>query len=210
APKKIGSQTEIGPSLEDQPRLRQTSLLSACNSQRRKVCRAAVYARAGHVTARHFCDWLGRRARHSRGRLRMSQSQDASDVRGDGERRERGRPKGTQLSSSSHLDRSDGQTSRRSKGSLPSQKSSAAWTAAVIGGRNSRLALRSVHVPLRVFGCGEAEKGDPLGGANMQCGGGGGGQASRDERSRCEKVGREERRWRGTESEGGRGLFYRS
>jgi hypothetical protein len=37
---------------------------------------------------------------------------------------------------------------------------------------------------------------------SVQCGGCGRGQASQDERSRCENVGREERRWRGTESEG--------
>jgi hypothetical protein len=58
-------------------------------------------------------------------------------------------------------------------------------------------------VPLRVFSCGKAEQGDPLGGA-MQCGGGEGGQASHDERSRCENVGREERRWR--ETFGGEGV----
>jgi hypothetical protein len=59
--------------------------------------------------------------------------------------------------------------------------------------------LRSVHVPLRVFSYGEAEQGGPLAGA-MQCGGAGGGEASHDELS--EKVGKEERRWRGTESGG--------
>ena len=41
----------------------------------------------------------------------MTQSQEASDVRGDEEGRKRGRSSGTQLSSFSHLDRSDGQTS---------------------------------------------------------------------------------------------------
>jgi hypothetical protein len=38
-------------------------------------------------------------------------------------------------------------------------------------GRESRLYLGSIHVPLWVFSCGEAEPGFPLGGA-MQCGGG--------------------------------------
>jgi hypothetical protein len=105
APNKLGSQTGIGPSLEDQPRLRQTSLLSACNSQCRKRCRAAVYARAGNVTVRHFCDWVGRSARHSLGRLAMPQSQRfrtcAATKKGA-----RGAIR-TQFSSISHLDRSD-------------------------------------------------------------------------------------------------------
>ncbi|KFZ17743.1 hypothetical protein V502_04420 [Pseudogymnoascus sp. VKM F-4520 (FW-2644)] len=67
----------------------------------------------------------------------------------------------------------DPTTRRRcSKGSLPSRR--ARWH----GRRGYRRAgidivvLRSVHMPLRVFSCGEAEPGDPLGGA-MQLGGGG-------------------------------------
>ncbi|KFY97717.1 hypothetical protein V500_01951 [Pseudogymnoascus sp. VKM F-4518 (FW-2643)] len=84
------------------------------------------------------------------------------------------------------------------KGLVAIAKSSLVLKAQSSEGVTRGVALRSVHVPLRVFSCGEAEKGDPLGGAIMQCGGGGGGQASHDERSRCEKVGREERRWRGT------------
>ncbi|KFY36156.1 hypothetical protein V494_05258, partial [Pseudogymnoascus sp. VKM F-4513 (FW-928)] len=88
---------KIGPSLGDQPRLRPVT---------RSVAKCA---RAGHVTARHFCDWLGRYARHSRGRLRMPRSREASEKRGDEEGLNRGRSSGTQLSSISHLDRSDDQ-----------------------------------------------------------------------------------------------------
>ncbi|KFX85897.1 hypothetical protein O988_09861 [Pseudogymnoascus sp. VKM F-3808] len=98
----------------------------------------------------------------------MPQSQEASDVRGDGEGRERGRSSGTQLSSSSHLDDPTARH-RNAQRDRCHRKELGGMDGAVIGG---------------VFGCGEAEKGDPLGGAIMQYGGGGGGQASRDERSR--------------------------
>ena len=126
----------------------------------------------------------------------MPRSQEDSDVRGDEEGRTRGRSSGMQLSSFSHLDRSDDQTSML-KGLVAIAKSSVAWKAQSSEGVNRGCSVRSVHVPLRVLSCGEAEQGDPLGGA-MQCGGCGGGQASHGERSRCENVGREERRWRGT------------
>ncbi|OBT70782.1 hypothetical protein VF21_10267 [Pseudogymnoascus sp. 05NY08] len=158
--------------------------------------------------ARYF-ERLGSRATagNSRGRLRMPRSQEASDVRGDEEGRTRGRSSGAQLSSFLHLDRSDDQTSML-KGLVAIAKSSVAWKAQSSEGVNRGCSVRSVHVPLWVLSCGEAEHGDPLGGA-MQCGGCGGGQASHDERSRCEKVGREERRWRGTV--GGREWpFYRT
>jgi len=54
-------------------------------------------------------------------------------------------------------------------------KSSGPWKDGRRGYRRAGIdvvVLRSVHVPLRVFSCGEAEPGDPLGGA-MQLGGGG-------------------------------------
>jgi hypothetical protein len=97
----------------------------------------------------------------------MPQSQDASDVRGDEEGRKRGRSSGTQLSSFSHLDRSDDQTLML-KGLVAIAKSSGAWKD---GRRYYRRAgidvvvLRSVYVALQVFSCGEAEPGNPLGGA---------------------------------------------
>ncbi|OBT45567.1 hypothetical protein VE00_03583 [Pseudogymnoascus sp. WSF 3629] len=144
------------------------------------MCRAAVFARAGHVTARHFCDWLDRRARHSRGRLRMPQSQEASDVRGDEEGRKRGRSSGTQLSSFSHLDRSDGKNVDAQRARCH-RKELGGMEGAVIGGRNSRLWLCEAFM----YQCGfsaAARQRDPLGGA-MQYGWGGGGQASHDERS---------------------------
>ncbi|KFZ20255.1 hypothetical protein V501_00253 [Pseudogymnoascus sp. VKM F-4519 (FW-2642)] len=50
---------------------------------------------------------------------------------------------------------------------------------AIIEKRESSMWLcECVHVPLRVFSCGEAEQGDPLGGA-MQCKGGGAERAKR-------------------------------
>ncbi|KFX95969.1 hypothetical protein V490_03605 [Pseudogymnoascus sp. VKM F-3557] len=119
----------------------------------------------------------------------MPQSQEASNVRGDEEGRKGGRSSGTQLSSSSHLDRSDGQNiDAQSKGLVAIAKSSVAC-------------------------CGEAEPGDPLGGA-MQYGGGGRGQASHDERRTMSAAGA---RKLGGRSDGGEGQsegrewpFYRS
>jgi hypothetical protein len=100
----------------------------------------------------------------------MPQSQEASDVRGDEEWR-RGQIR-TQITSFSQLDRSDDQMSML-KGLVAIAKSSGAWKARSSKGGNRACGSASVHVPLRVFSCGEAEPGDPLGGA-MQCGGGGG------------------------------------
>lgn len=54
-------------------------------------------------------------------------------------------------------------------------RSSVAWKDGSRGYRTARIdvvVLRSVHVPLRVFSCGEAEPGDPLDGV-MQLGGSG-------------------------------------
>jgi len=79
-----------------------------------------------------------------------------------------------QFSSFSQLDRSDNQTSML-KGLVAIAKSSGTWKDGRRGYRRAGIdvvVLRSVHVPLRVFSCGEAEPGDPLGGA-MQLGGGG-------------------------------------
>ena len=86
-----------------------------------------------------------------------------------------------QFSSFSQLDRSDNQTSML-KGSCHRKElgDMERWKARLSKGRNrGLLVLRSVHVPLRVFSCGEAEPGDPLGGA-MQLGGGGVATASHD------------------------------
>jgi hypothetical protein len=133
----------------------------------------------------------------------MPQSQEASDVRCDEEGRERGKSSGAQSARSRILTDPTARTSML-KGLVAIAKSSLVLKVQSSEGVTRGVALRSVHVPLRVFSCGEAEKGGPLGGATMQCGGGGGGQASHDERSRCEKVGREERRWR--ETVGGEGV----
>jgi len=165
-------QSQIGPSLEYQPRLRQTSLLSACNSQRRKVCRAAAYARAGHVTARHFCDWLGRSARGSQGRLAMPLSQRlrmcATTKKGA---REAGR---SERSSAHSRILTDPTTRRRcSKGSLPSQRARGHGRRGHRRRKSWLWFCEAFMCHMWVFSCGEAEPGDPLGGA-MQCGGGGG------------------------------------
>ncbi len=102
----------------------------------------------------------------------MPQSQEASDVRGGEEGRKRGRSSGTQLSSFSHLGRSDDQTSML-KGLFCRREELGSIKGAVIEGPKSMLWFcEAFHVPLRVFSCGEAEPGDPLGGAIMQCGGG--------------------------------------
>jgi hypothetical protein len=71
-----------------------------------------------------------------------------------------------------HLDRCDDQTSVL-RGLVAIAKSSA-WKAQSSKGVNRGCGwpCECVHVPLRVFSCGEAEQGDALGGA-MQCGGGG-------------------------------------
>jgi hypothetical protein len=96
----------------------------------------------------------------------------ASDVCDDEEVRKRGRSIRTQLSSFSHLDRSDDQMSMF-KGLVAIAKSSGAWKARSSKAKIVVVVLRSVHCHMWVFSCGEAEPGDPLGGA-MQCGGGGG------------------------------------
>ena len=109
------------------------------------MCRAAAYARAGHVTARQFCDWLERSARLSQGRLAMPQSQRvrmcAATKKGA-----RGQIR-MQFSSFSQLDRSDNQTSML-KGSLPSQRARGhgKMEGAVIEGRKSRLWFYEVFI----------------------------------------------------------------
>lgn len=172
-------QSQIGPSLEYQPRLRQTSLLSACNSQRRKVCRAAAYARAGHVTARHFCDWLGRSARGSQGRLAMPLSQR---LRMCATTKKCAREAGRSERSSAHSRILTDPTTRCrcSKGSLPSQRARGHGRRGHRRRKSWLWFCEAFMCHMWVFSCGEAEPGDPLGGA-MQCGGGGGGQASHDE-----------------------------
>jgi hypothetical protein len=65
----------------------------------------------------------------------MPQSQEASDVPGDEEGRKRGRSSGTQLSSFSHLERSDDQTPML-KGLVAIAKSSVAWKAQLSEGVN--------------------------------------------------------------------------
>lgn len=73
--------SQIGLSLEES-RLRQTSLLVPVTRNVAK-CAAQSLRRAGHDTVRHFCDRLGRCARHSQGRLHMLQSQER-DNQGEG------------------------------------------------------------------------------------------------------------------------------
>ncbi|KFY42805.1 hypothetical protein V494_02235, partial [Pseudogymnoascus sp. VKM F-4513 (FW-928)] len=84
---------------------------------------------------------------------------------------------------------------------------------AVIEKRKSRMWLwECVHVPVRVFSCGKAEQGDPLGGA-MQCEGGGAEGAKRRTMSAAgaRMLGGRSDGGEGESSEGGREwLLYRS
>ncbi|KFZ00299.1 hypothetical protein V500_01102 [Pseudogymnoascus sp. VKM F-4518 (FW-2643)] len=61
---------------------------------------------------------------------------------------------------------------RCSKGSLPSQRARQHERRGYRRAGIDVVVLRGVHVPLRVFSCGEAEPGDPLGGAMLLGGGG--------------------------------------
>jgi hypothetical protein len=111
---------------------------NACGSQRRKGCRAAVYERAGHVTARHFCDWLGRSVRRSQGRLSMSLSQLLQECA----TRKKGAREQIRAQLSSVL-ACRSTRARRSKGWLPSQtfwstKGAVAEGAVIEGGSRVR------------------------------------------------------------------------
>ncbi len=196
--------SRIGPSLEDQSRLRQRSLPVPVTSQ--NVPRGGL--RKGRPRHREAFLRLARSSRKALSR-EIAHATVARRLQMCAATRKGAREAGRAERSSarfSRLDRSDGQNVDAQRARCH-RNELGGMEGAVIGGRKSRLWLcECVHVPLRVFSCGEAEQGNALGGA-MQCGGGRRGQASHDERSRCENVGREVRRWRGKESGGGSGPF---
>jgi hypothetical protein len=149
------------------------------------VCRAAAYARAGHVTARQFCDWLERSARQ----IGHATVAEGSDVCGNKEGRKREGQNAVQFILATLPNRRPEVDAQRARCHRKELGGMERWKARLSKGQNRCCASAKRSCATADFQLRRGRAGGSVRRSHV-VGRGRSGQASHDERSRCENVGR--------------------